>query len=49
MNLPAMRRTDLLAELAETRERGYSIDDESVRQGVYCLAAPVRGASSPST
>jgi len=45
MNLPAMRRTDLLAELAETRERGYSIDDESVRQGVYCLAAPVRGAS----
>lgn len=45
MNLPAMRRSDLLNELAETRERGHSIDDESVRQGVYCLAAPVRGAS----
>lgn len=45
MNLPAMRRGDLLAELAETRDRGYSIDDESVRQGVYCLAAPVRAAS----
>jgi DNA-binding IclR family transcriptional regulator len=45
MNLPSMRRTDLLQELTETRERGYSIDDESVRQGVYCLAAPVFGAS----
>jgi DNA-binding IclR family transcriptional regulator len=44
-NLPPMRRTDLLAELAATRERGYSIDDEDVRQGVYCMAAPVFGAA----
>ncbi|MBX3622996.1 MAG: IclR family transcriptional regulator [Rhizobacter sp.] len=45
MNLPAMRRSALLHELAQTRERGYSIDDENVRQGVYCMAAPVFGAS----
>lgn len=44
MNLPALRRSDLLHELALTRERGYSIDDENVRQGVYCMAAPVFGA-----
>jgi DNA-binding IclR family transcriptional regulator len=45
MSMPAMRRSDLLHELAQTRERGYSIDDENVRQGVYCLAAPVFDAS----
>jgi DNA-binding IclR family transcriptional regulator len=44
-NLPSMRRSDLLAELAATRERGYGIDDEDVRQGVYCMAAPVFDAS----
>jgi IclR family transcriptional regulator, blcABC operon repressor len=45
MNMPTMRRTDLLEELARTRERGHSIDDEDVRRGVYCMAAPVFGAS----
>ncbi len=45
MSMPAMRRSDLLHELAATRERGYSIDDENVRQGVYCMAAPVFDAS----
>jgi len=45
MNLPAMRRSELLRELALTRERGYSIDDEGVRQGVYCFAAPVFDAT----
>ncbi|MBC7956748.1 MAG: IclR family transcriptional regulator [Cytophagales bacterium] len=45
MNLPSMRRSDLLNELAATRERGYSIDDEHVRQGVYCMAAPVFDAA----
>jgi len=45
MNQPSMRRGDLLHELALTRERGHSIDDELVRQGVYCMAAPVFGAA----
>jgi IclR family transcriptional regulator, blcABC operon repressor len=31
----------LLKELALTRKRGYSIDDESVREGVYSFGAPV--------
>lgn len=35
----------LLDELATTRERGYSIDDEGVRAGVYCFGAPVFDAS----
>ncbi|MBI5255590.1 MAG: IclR family transcriptional regulator [Burkholderiales bacterium] len=34
----------LAAELAATRARGYSIDDEGIRLGVYCLAAPVLDA-----
>lgn len=40
-NLPPLPRADLMRELALTRERGYSVDDEVVRQGVYCVAAPV--------
>ncbi len=31
----------LRAELAEVRARGYSVDDEGVREGVYCIGAPV--------
>ena len=31
----------LLKELALTRRRGYSIDDETVREGVYSFGAPV--------
>jgi DNA-binding IclR family transcriptional regulator len=34
----------LAAELDATRQRGYSIDDEGVRLGVYGLAAPVLDA-----
>jgi DNA-binding IclR family transcriptional regulator len=45
MNRPSLRRTDLLAELAETRKRGFSIDDESIREGVYCFGAPVFDAT----
>ena len=45
MNMPAMRRSDLFDELARTRARGHSIDDEDVRLGVYCMAAPVFAAS----
>jgi len=45
LNQPSMRRSDLLHELALTRERGYGIDDETVRQNVYCMAAPVFNAS----
>ncbi len=37
--------TDLMAELATTRERGYAIDDGGVREGVYSLGAPVFDAS----
>ncbi len=36
---------ELMTELAQTRSRGYSIDDEAVREGVYSMAAPVFDAS----
>lgn len=36
---------ELLDELAAIRTRGYSIDDEGVRAGVYCFGAPVFDAS----
>jgi IclR family transcriptional regulator, blcABC operon repressor len=36
---------DLLKDLALTRQRGHSIDDENVREGVYCIGAPVFDAS----
>lgn len=35
------RTNDLLAELSETRTRGYAIDDEQTSDGMYCLGAPV--------
>lgn len=35
----------LQRELAVTRRRGHSIDDQSVREGVYCIGAPVFDAS----
>ena len=35
----------LLKELATNRKRGYSIDDESVREGVYSFGAPVFDAT----
>jgi DNA-binding IclR family transcriptional regulator len=35
----------LLKELALTRKRGHSIDDEAVREGVYSFGAPVFDAS----
>jgi len=35
----------LMKELALTRRRGYSIDDEGVREGVYSFGAPVFGSA----
>jgi DNA-binding IclR family transcriptional regulator len=35
----------LITELAETRRRGYAIDDEEHAVGVRCIAAPVSSAS----
>src|SRR5438105_4138593 len=36
---------ELMKDLKAVRERGYSIDDEGVREGVYCLGAPVFDAA----
>jgi DNA-binding IclR family transcriptional regulator len=41
----AATSAELARELATTKKRGYSIDDESVREGVYCYGAPVFDAS----
>jgi DNA-binding IclR family transcriptional regulator len=42
---PAQSFAELEKELALTRRRGHSIDDEGVREGVYCIGAPVFDAS----
>jgi IclR family acetate operon transcriptional repressor len=34
-------RARLLAELAETRARGWAVDDEERTQGMRCIAAPI--------
>lgn len=50
--LPAYRRGGtpmslkaLQEELQRTRERGWSIDDEGIQPGVYCIGVPVFDAS----
>ena len=42
----ALTIDSLLEELAQTRARGYSVDDEGVREGVHCIGAPVFDASA---
>lgn len=37
--------SQLITEMALIRKRGYSIDDEGVREGVYSMAAPVFDAA----
>lgn len=32
---------DLLSELEDIRERGYSLDNQQVREGMFCFGAPV--------
>ncbi|MGP3976523.1 IclR family transcriptional regulator domain-containing protein [Streptomyces sp. 8N114] len=39
----------LLDDLAATRARGYSIDDEETTTGIVCLAVPVSGLRTDST
>lgn len=38
---------ELLGELVEVRRRGYSVDREGVREGMYCFGAPVFDSNSP--
>jgi DNA-binding IclR family transcriptional regulator len=35
-------RDTLLADLAQTRERGYSVDEQEAVLGVWCVGAPLR-------
>jgi DNA-binding IclR family transcriptional regulator len=37
---------DLKQEIAITRQRGYSVDNGQVREGMYCFGAPILGFAS---
>lgn len=41
------RMEDLSRELAQVRQRGFSIDHGQVREGMYCFGAPILGFASP--
>lgn len=36
----------LIADMRQSRERGYTIDDEASAIGLYCVGAPIRDAST---
>lgn len=39
-------REDLMREITQVRQRGFSIDNGQVREGLYCFGAPILGFSS---
>lgn len=40
---------ELLEELAVTRQRGYSIDDRQIRDGMFCIGVPVFDHTNQAT
>lgn len=37
---------EFLADIAASRERGYTVDDEEDRDGIICIAVPLRNAAN---
>ncbi|HUH58839.1 MAG TPA: IclR family transcriptional regulator [Candidimonas sp.] len=39
--------SELMTDIADVRQRGYSIDHEEIREGMHCFGAPVFDSISP--